>query len=338
MSDETTAIGTNTTAATTVSSSAYVRAATHEAERLHRFAFEVDEVAAALSKSRRLECAVPKPSATSWPERERFLTLLSPHARRLTDVVLPSPKRAPYTWRVVDSAPGASAAREQERRARAFRRRVLMWFAPSIRVEKGEPAPAPVLVRWPPDGSDLSHLAQLPAPRLPSPDLEWRICEAPALLGARSVGGFERGGSSNPADTFDLHVSMRKAIKAVERCRRIDESWRQVPKWAQDVIVVYYSTDRLEEKQSRIREDAPHRRASALQVMVAGPRLAKVAAWLRANGIRGVSPEEAVTDAHKAWEDLRGQAARKRRESAREAAKREREEAVERFLAEELGS
>lgn len=326
MSDEKTSTGT----------SAYVRAATHEVERLHRFAFEVDEAASAASTSRRIECALPKSSGTSWPERERFLELLSPRARRLVDVVLHSPKRAPYTCRVVDAAPGASSARERERRARAFRRRVLTWFAPPGEAPQAPP-PAPASVPWPPDGSDLTHLASLPTPRLPSPDLEWRICEAPALLGARSAGGFERRSSPNPADTWHLHESLLRAAKHVERARRIDATWRKLPLWAQDVIVAYYSTDRLEAKLSRVREDAPHRRASALQAMVAAPRLAKVAAWLRANGIRGVSAEEAVADAHRAWEHLRGEAARKRRESAREAARRAREEAVARFVAEDLG-
>src|SRR5690606_29619129 len=175
----------------------YVRRARSVTDRLHRFAFEVNEEVRALSRNRRIECAIPKGSANGWPERDRFLELLSPTARSRAVVVLPSPLRAAFTFRVVAASERRAARIEAERKARAFRRRALRWFG--VELEPGraqelpaEPEPAP----WPPDGSDLGHLAALPAPRVPNAELEWRICEAPALLGCRGAGGFERGSAN----------------------------------------------------------------------------------------------------------------------------------------------
>jgi hypothetical protein len=322
----------------------YVRRARSVTDRLHRFAFEVNEEVRALSRNRRVECAIPKGSANGWPERDRFLELLSPSARSRAVVVLPSPLRAAFTFRVVAASKRRATRIEAERKARAFRRRALRWFG--VELEPGraqelpaEPEPAP----WPPDGSDLGHLAALPAPRVPNAELEWRLCEAPALLGCRGAGGFERGGSANPADTWPLHQALLQTAGylgrgsgPVARARRIDAAWRRLPKWAQDVITVYYSTDRLDERQARTREDAPHRRAHALQAMSEGARLGKVGSWLRALGVAGVTAETAVRDAHRAWEAVWGAERRKRRESAREAARRARAEAVAAF-AQELG-
>lgn len=174
------------------------------------------------------------------------------------------------------------------------------------------------------------NLAELPMPRMPSGDLEFLIAEAATCLGEKGAGGFERTGSSDPSDTFAMHLAMRKAIKSVERVRRIEVPWRLIPTWWQNVLAAFYSPSRLAPKLIKTRDGAAHKRANALQSTLLEHRLEKVGAWLRAAG-SPLSAQDAATDAHKLWEHYRGGQTGKRRESPAQAAKRERDERVAEF-------
>lgn len=267
----------------------------NDIEALHKFAFEVDQAAAAIPRRAhlRLECAVPP------RHQDRFRVLLSPTARRIATVVDPGQGK-PFAWRTV---PADTEGRDQLRRERqvsSFRRLSAKWFGVTRLSEQPQAKPAPVVVD--PYALLPIDLSKLPLPRIPRDDIEFYVAEGAAALGVQGAGGFEGGSSPNPAETFPMHLAMRLRISSVERYRAAEVLWRQLPTWWQDALTAYYSTARLAPKLARTREDkAAHKRANALQSMLDAARREKVALWLRS--IKSpLDPDRVTVDAHKLWE------------------------------------
>lgn len=285
----------------------------NDVEALHRLAFEVGRAASGLPRraSTRLRCVVPPHQA------ERFRALLSVTTRRIVDVVNDGP---PYTWRTVVTDTEARELRRQERAVRAFRRLSLQWFGVQIiptkrtekPVQKPEVDPYALLPIDPSTGKPVD-LSRLPAPRLPSADLDWLHTEAAAALGEHGTlssiqGTLERGGTpAGAVDTWPYLEVIHRSVPAATRMRRVMAVWRRLPTWWQDLLTAYYSDSRLAPKLARLRDDRrAWKRANALQSMLDAARRDKAEAWLRVNGYK-LPADRLILDAHKLWEWCRRQ-------------------------------
>lgn len=84
--------------------------------------------------------------------------------------------------------------------------------------------------------------------RLYEADVEWLLCDAPGLLGERSVaasnfGAIERGGASpSISDTGPYHNQFIDAIDAVDRARKLSAAWEALPTHHQATLRARYIT------------------------------------------------------------------------------------------------
>lgn len=175
-------------------------------------------------------------------------------------------------------------------------------------------------------------------------DVEWLLCDAPALLGERSIaasnlGAIERGGApASIADTWPYHEQFLTAMSAVERARRLTAIWDSLPREHQLTLRARYLTRRYwplgcqvflsDELVGVALLYAPDRDALLDACTRASqPDAKRLIQEARRDALRR------ITAAHKAWRE-----ARKRLSPRPKSAAELRRERVEAFVREELGN
>jgi hypothetical protein len=178
--------------------------------------------------------------------------------------------------------------------------------------------------------------------RLYEYDIEWLLCDAPALLGERSIaasnfGAIERGGASpSISDTWPYHEQYMHSIPHVDRARRLTRVWDALPARHQATLRARYITRRYWPlgAQTFLSQELV-----GVALYYAADREALLDACTRAGQKQAQKvilearklAFEAIRDAHQAWRD-----AKKRLDAERKTKAQERAEKVETFIREEL--